>query len=82
MTRATRLLLVFLLAGAVGVSSAGCSRESADEPPPPAVEPPTEPPAGEPPVPDRPDESSIAWLDSDLVDVQTGETFRISDFRG
>ena len=36
----------------------------------------------EPPVPDEPAESSIAWLDSELVDVQTGETFRISDFRG
>ncbi|MDT8435066.1 MAG: hypothetical protein RQ731_09965, partial [Anaerosomatales bacterium] len=53
-------------------------------PPPPVTEPTEtgqpEQPAEEPAEPVEP--SAIAWLDTELVDVETGETFRISDFAG
>jgi hypothetical protein len=75
-----RVIAVCLVAALAGVSIAGCSQDVA-EPPPPVTDP-TEPgepdqPAGEPAEP-----SAIAWLDTELVDVETGETFRISEFAG
>jgi hypothetical protein len=81
-----RMIVVCLVAVLVGAPLAGCAQDVA-EPPPPAAEPvePTEPeqPAGEPAEPAEPAEpSAIAWLDTELVDVETGETFRISDFKG
>jgi hypothetical protein len=78
-----RIIVVCLVAVLVGAPLAGCAQDVA-EPPPPAAEPvePTEPeqPAEEPAEPAAP--SAIAWLDTELVDVETGETFRISDFAG
>jgi hypothetical protein len=47
----------------------GAGAESADEPAE-ATEPAPEPP------------STYAWLDTELTDAATGETFAISDFRG
>jgi hypothetical protein len=49
--------------------------------------PPAETPGGAPddpaPSADSPGEpSSRAWLDTELTDVSTGETFRLSDFKG
>lgn len=78
-----RVIAVCLVAVLAGVSIAGCSQDVA-EPPPPVTDPtePSEPdrPTGEPAEPAAP--SAIAWLDTELVDVETGETFRISDFAG
>ncbi len=37
-------------------------------------------PAAPPAQPDDP--AGLAWLDTELTDVVTGETFRISDFAG
>jgi hypothetical protein len=78
-----RVIAVCLVVVLAGAPVAGCSQDVA-EPPPPVTEPvePTEPeqPAGEPAEPAEP--PAIAWLDTELVDVETGETFRISDFKG
>jgi hypothetical protein len=78
-----RVIVVCLVVVLAGAPVAGCSRDVAESPPP-VTEPvePTEPEpsAGEPAEPAEP--SAIAWLDTELVDVETGETFRISDFKG
>lgn len=80
--RSLAVFSVFVLLMLVAV---GCSPEPAAEPVSPPAESP-DPPAAEEPVPSEPSEptepSAIAWLDTELVDVQTGETFRISDFKG
>lgn len=83
MRRVTRLLAIALLIGAIAVPATGCARDVAEEQPPPAVEP-VEPVApAEPTAPTSPAEpSDIAWIETELVDVASGETFRISDFRG
>jgi cytochrome oxidase Cu insertion factor (SCO1/SenC/PrrC family) len=62
---------VLLLAIVVVLLMAGCAREET----PPLAERSPASPGGEGP-------SAIAWLDAELTDVATGETFRISDFRG
>ncbi|MDF1541874.1 MAG: hypothetical protein P1P71_02035 [Anaerosomatales bacterium] len=78
-----RMIAVCLVAALAGGVVAGCSQDVA-EPPPPVTEPTEtgqpEQPAEEPAEPVEP--SAIAWLDTELVDVETGETFRISDFAG
>lgn len=87
MNRATRLLAAVMLAALMTLTVVGCGREAAEEPAPPATEEPS-PPATEgdpatPPAAEEPAEpSAIAWLDTELVDVETGEAFRISDFKG
>jgi hypothetical protein len=78
-----RVIVVCLVVVLVGAPVAGCAQDVAEPPPP--VTAPTEPsepeqPAEEPTEPAEP--SAIAWLDTELVDVETGETFRISDFKG
>jgi hypothetical protein len=77
-----RLIAIALLISIVALPAAGCAREAAEEPPPPAAEPvePVQP--ADPGEPSPPAASEIAWLDTELVDVASGETFRISDFRG
>ena len=87
MNRAPRLLAAVMLAALMTLAVAGCARETAEEPAPPMTEEPS-PPATDgdpatPPAAEEPSEPSvIAWLDTELVDVETGEAFRISDFKG
>jgi hypothetical protein len=84
---ALRVIAVCLVVVLAGAPVAGCSRDVA-EPPPPVTEPvettepdqPAEEPGEEPA--DLAEPSAIAWLDTELVDVETGETFRMSDFKG
>jgi hypothetical protein len=76
-----------MLAALMTLTVAGCASESAEEPAPPATEEPSPPTAdgdsAAPPAAEEPAEpSAIAWLDTELVDVETGEAFRISDFKG
>ena len=78
------LLAVAVTAGMLIV--AGCAPDVAEEPvTPPATQPPS---AAETPAPpgapaeEEPAASAFPWLDVELEDVQTGERFRISDFRG
>lgn len=87
MNRTARLIVTIILAALVTLTVVACGSETAEEPAPPPTEEPS-PPATDgdsamPPAAGEPAEpSAIAWLDTELVDVETGETFRISDFKG
>ena len=78
--------MVIVLAGAVLMS--GCAQSVPEPTPMPSPEPmPTPMPSPEPmPTPQPSPEPSPAgagdWMDIELTDVTTGETFKISDFKG
>ncbi len=60
---------------------AGCAPDAAEQPvaPPSAVD---EAPAPPEQPAEESEPSAFPWLDVELEDVQTGERFRIADFRG
>jgi thiol-disulfide isomerase/thioredoxin len=64
--------VVLLLAVLIALLIAGCASEE-------ALPPSTEAPSASSGADGT---SAIAWLDTELTDVATGDTFRISDFRG
>ena len=80
-SRNLRFLITILLATTLLV---GCSTTpEATNPEPPPGETPggaTDDPA--PPADSPSEPSSRIWLDTELTDVSTGETFRLSDFKG
>jgi hypothetical protein len=85
--RTARLIAAIILAALMTLTVVACGSETAEDPAPPPTEQPS-PPATDgdsamPPEVEEPAEpSAIAWLDTELVDVETGEAFRISDFKG
>ena len=80
-SRSVRLLISVLL----GVTLlAGCSATTVQTDP---ESPPAETPRGAtddpaPPVDSSAEPSSRTWLDTELTDVSTGESFRLSEFKG
>jgi hypothetical protein len=85
--RTARLIAAIILAALMTLTVVACGSETAEEPAPPATEVPSPPvPDSDPAMPPAAEEpaepSAIAWLDTELVDVATGEAFRISDFKG
>ncbi len=82
--RRSALLLSAMVALGI-LMLAGCAPEVAEDPVAPPVDPsPTveETPSAPGEPADEPVASAFPWLDVELEDVQTGERFRISDFRG
>ncbi len=85
-----RILIITLLALVVTVSVAGCATDDQSDST--TAETPSaqaddneqgeEPASDDGAEGDRPNNSAIAWLDTELTDVVSGETYRLSDFKG